>query len=327
MPKSPEGGGAAVPRATHAPSSTVGAVLRVGNERPGGGGGAAQLRDGVNALAARAGAATFLAATGRGPSSALLARRAAAAEALAAAFGIRNTERLRARLSRLRKSSTGTGSAAGGERTGGVGDGQLRAGEDYDAAEDGATGTASAQELALSLASWWSPTALPSHTLVSPPADIQLFIAHLVLHSIALNVSLAGTDRVAKASPLSPSSPPSPRKRGGRQSDFDELSGGAGGRGRASALARAAFSTTVNTTLAALGSAALSFQHAPIRLRGLELLNVLAPPAAVVARLGAHYSTSFIGAASLAAGSLDVLGNPVSVRSSQPTRVFPSFRM
>lgn len=144
---------------------------------------------------------------------------------------------------------------------------------------------------------WWWPSRLPAADVREPPVTPQLFVQHMVLNSIALNLSFMpdplGSSIGAAARGSSPSS-----------SSSSSLS--------SSALMTEPLSVALN----ALGVMTLSLNRAPVRLNGLELINVLAGPRDLSSRVAQHYLSSALSEVYKVLLSFDVLGNPVGVISA-----------
>ena len=128
---------------------------------------------------------------------------------------------------------------------------------------------------------------------------LQLFLQHLVLHGIALNVTFT-------RDPLGSSG--GSRQGGGEGGGSSSNSGSSGGGNW--------LTSPLLATLNALGAMTLSLNRAPIRLNGLEVVNVLAGPHDLAARVAQHYVSAGLAEVYKVVLSADVLGNPVGVVSA-----------
>jgi hypothetical protein len=108
---------------------------------------------------------------------------------------------------------------------------------------------------------WWHPSRLPAAEVAQSASSVQLFVQHVTLHSIAINVTFVRDTSVATTGPAAAT-----------------VSGG-----------MSMLTSPISTTLGALGVMALSLNRAPVRLNGLELVNVLAGPSELVTRISQHY--------------------------------------
>lgn len=115
-------------------------------------------------------------------------------------------------------------------------------------------------------AQWWWPGRMPPGDLEPREAAVQLFIEHLLLNPLALNVSF--TRNATSADNLR----------------VDELDGSS------LALRRSGDgSGPLAIAFRALGVMALSLNRAPVRMNGLELVNVLAGSEQLSTRIAQHY--------------------------------------
>lgn len=136
-------------------------------------------------------------------------------------------------------------------------------------------------------AQWWWPGRLPSADLRQRPAALQLFVEHLLINPLAVNVSFVRNATAAAA---------------GAAGDAE---GGGGALG---------------TALRALGVMALSLNRAPVRLNGLELINVLAGSSDLSTRVAQHYVSA--GLAEMYKVGAQVAG--AATIAQRGTRPFPA---
>ena len=147
----------------------------------------------------------------------------------------------------------------------------------------------------------------------SPPPSTRraLYLKHLVLNAISANVSLSAFTSTATspaaAGATGASSPTAPMPYSDPSPSTPD------------APSTASFQHAMTVSMGALGGMFSSFTRAPIRLNGLELVNVLASPGEVASRLGAHYVAGSFSALATSLGSLDVLGSPLQVVSALGT--------
>jgi hypothetical protein len=128
---------------------------------------------------------------------------------------------------------------------------------------------------------WWWPSRLPVQDIMNESSDVRIYVQHLVLHSIAANVSF-----VRDMSIVSQSSP------------------------------TASLTSPISVAMNAIGVVALSWNRAPLRLNGLELVNVLAGQNDLTQRVMQHYISAGLAEVYKVLLSFDVLGNPVGVVSA-----------
>jgi hypothetical protein len=120
----------------------------------------------------------------------------------------------------------------------------------------------------------------------------QLYLEHVVLHALAANVSFARDPLCVQESAAASRS-----------------------------LTRSVLVSPLTVTLNALGVMALSLNRVPLRLNGLEMVNVMAGRSDLAARLGQHYVSCALSEAYKLVFASDVLGNPVAVLSALGTGV------
>jgi len=192
--------------------------------------------------------------------------------------------------------------------------------------------------MACALTQWWTPSLLQSGDLPPPDTRKALYLKHMVLNPIHLNLSLASFHRDLSSSPRDGDD--DDNNNGGSNDHRGPLSSvddfemeeiglsstpsspgsGPGHLGGAAAAAGGGIlNQAVSVSLGALGSMLSSLTRAPIRLAGLELVNVLASGPEIGSRLGAHYMSASFSALATSLGSLDVLGSPLQVVSALGT--------
>lgn len=137
---------------------------------------------------------------------------------------------------------------------------------------------------------WWWPSRMPASDVREPTSSSHLFMQHMVLNSIAFNLSFVRDTVTATGNNLT--------------ENENNISG------------TSMLTSPLTVTLNAIGVIALSLNRAPVRLNGLELVNVLAGPNDLSDRVMAHYISSALSELYKVLLSFDVLGNPVGVVSA-----------
>lgn len=133
---------------------------------------------------------------------------------------------------------------------------------------------------------WWWPRQLAPERAGATPQQrqLQLYVQHMRLPSLAVNVSFMRDPAAAAAGYMLAS--------------------------------RNHVTAALAATLSAISIMAISTKRAPLRLNGLELVNVLATSTDLRDRVAQHYVSAALAELYKIVLSMDVLGNPVAVVSA-----------